>query len=183
MITTKQLQKAADMRTGSKMSWVAIADVLGVETVELVQAVENNTGKVIPRETWAQPLGVVRQAAAQAPFAPAVPQVAEFIEGFPVVFDAGPPPPKLGDGRMAVLAQKLRPGAMVSPMKHAEFLSLRRCLTKMGMGSEFRWIDQKAGTVKAYVLAELSPRQKSMAVLMQAKAAAGKAMGRPKKRK
>jgi hypothetical protein len=181
MITTNQLRKAADMRTGSKMSWEAIADVLGVETAELVQAVEKNTGKTIPRETWAQPLGVVRPAA--APYAPAVPQVAEFIEGFPVVFDAGPPPPKLGDGRMAVLAQKLRPGAMVSPMKHAEFLSLRRCLTKLGMGSEFRWIDQKAGTVRAYVLAELSPRQKSMAVLMQAKAAAGKAMGRPKKRK
>lgn len=183
MITTLQLKKAVDMRNGSGMSWVAIADTLSVDLPELIQAVEKAWGKPIPKEQWALPRGAGAPAAKKAVAGNvAGSNGGVAIEGFVVVFDAPPPPPKLGDGRMAVLAQQLRPGAMIEGMKHVEFLSLRRFLTKLGMGSEFRWIDQKAGTVRAWVLAELSPRQKSMATRMKALAAEGK-LGRPAKKR
>ncbi len=187
MIIQSQIKKALDMRNGSGMSWVAIADVIDEDLEELVRAVEKAWGKPIPRESWGVPRGAGHGKAvgAAAPRLNPVAMVSdprsEKVEGFEVVFDAGPPPPKLGDGRLAVLAQRLRPGAMVKGMSHSEFLSLRRFLSRLGMGSEFRWTDKAKGIVTAYVLAEPSARQKSMSALMKAKAAGGGAVGRPAK--
>jgi len=132
------------------MSWMAIADVIGVDLAELVQAVERRTGKPIPRELWGA------SPAARESVAPPCD-----IGGFLVTLDAPPPPKKLGDGRMALLAQKLRPGARIESIEYKEFLSLRKYLSHRGWGSEFRWLDRDAGTVRAWVLADLAPRQRS----------------------
>lgn len=184
MITPLQIKKAIDMRNGSGMSWEAIADVIDEDLEELVRCVEKAWGKEIPRETWGRPreavekkldtlvarAGLAVEAAKSSLAAKITAFAPQTIEGFDVVFDAGPPPPKLGDGRMAVLAQKLKPGARIECMTHVEFLSLRRFLTRLGMGSEFRWIDRKEGTVKAWVLPELSARQRVMSARMKERA-------------
>ena len=179
MITTLQLRKAADMRSGSRMSWEAIAEVLDVPLEELMAAVEKHVGKAVPRETWGQPPRESQREASAVVSGPPV----KLIEGFAVEFDAGPPPPKLGDGKMQVLAQKLKPGAKVMGMKHEEFLALRRGLTKLGMGSVFRWEDKEKGIVTGYVLAEPTPQQRKMSERMKKRARSGAPMGRRPKTK
>lgn len=186
MITTLQLRnlqlrKAADMRSGSKMSWEAIAEVIDVPLEELMAAVEKHLGKAVPRETWGQPPRESQQRGAASAFVQGPP--VNVIEGFVVELDAGPPPPKLGDGKMQVLAQKLKPGAKVMGMKHGEFLALRRGLTKLGMGSVFRWEDKEKGIVTGYVLAEPTPQQRKMSELMKERARVGASVGRPKAKK
>ena len=57
-------------------------------------------------------------------------------------------------------------------------------LTKLGFGSEFRWVDQKAGVVAVWVLASLTPRQLAMQEAMRKAVAGGRPRpGRRKKQK
>jgi hypothetical protein len=175
MITPLQVKKALSMRA-SGMTFAAIADVIGEELDPLVAAIEEHTGRKIPRALAhaGDPQQVIT-----------TPKAGEvIIAGYAVEFDAAPPPAGMRnlDPALVTLIDGLKPGAKVRAIRFQDMIKVRKAMALRGHGVEWRLTDKENKIGNLWVTAELTALQVRMKEVHRKVAADGVKPGRQTKK-